>query len=247
MIARWAILLALLVVGGAARSETLVADLSTDTISVNSEFGGMDIALFGVIQRDDQTVARSGRYDVAVVVKGPGQDVLVQKKARRAGIWINAEGVRFQDIPSYLGVFTTPASPQEITEWLRSAERSKGEDLTLYTGREGQFYEAFSAQQREEGLYLNEIGAVEMLTDRFFRTVIPLPGDAEHGRYDVEVLLFVEGVLLNTHQLEFVVAKVGVEQSVFSFSRTQPLLYGLSVVVLALVTGYVGGVVFRRS
>jgi hypothetical protein len=45
----------------------------------------------------------------------------------------------------------------------------------------------------------------------------------------------------------FVIAKVGFEQRLFDLSRSAPLLYGLAAVALALVTGYVGGVVFRRS
>ena len=41
-------------------------------------------------------------------------------------------------------------------------------------------------------------------------------------------------------------SKTGFENFVFVASRQQPLLYGLVCVVLALGTGWLAGVVFRR-
>jgi len=88
---------------------------------------------------------------------------------------------------------------------------------------------------------------VTFVTDDFFRASFPLPSAAEDGTYVAEVHLFAAGTHLATGETRFRLDKVGFEQAIFDLATRQPLIYGLAVVVLALVTGYVGGVVFRRG
>lgn len=246
MIARLILALGLLLAASAARAETLVVELSTDLVSVTSEFGGADIALFGVIERDAQTVSRSGKYGVLVIADGPPQDVLVSRKERRFGIWLNAHSARFDDVPSYRAELTTEATPEERARWLELAHAAQGQSTDLKPGQEA-FREAMIAAKTEDKVAVEGNGAVEMLTDRFFKTAIPIPGVAQNGDYTVWVHLFADGVLLDSHESHFSIAKVGFEEQLFDVSRTNPLLYGIGVVALALITGYVGGIVFRRG
>jgi len=240
-------LLAPLVLTAPAPAEDLIADLSTGTILITSDFTGTEIALFGVVERDAQSVARGGSYEIAVIVKGPANDVLVQQKARRFGIWINADGQRFPGVPSYSALMTTP-DPGDQLDWLvLEADAPRDGSEAGLTGDRLAFFQAYADAREAQGLYVREIGGVEMLTDRFFRTLIPLPGLAPDGLYTVDIYLFVGGVLIDKHERSFKVDKVGFEQQLFSLSRNQPYLYGALVVILALVTGYVGGVVFRRN
>ena len=44
----------------------------------------------------------------------------------------------------------------------------------------------------------------------------------------------------------FVVRKIGFERFLGLAATQQPLLYGIAAVILALFTGWLGGVVFRR-
>ena len=242
-----AVLLAFLLLCGAARSETLVVDLSSDRIEVTSAFQGTRITLFGVIERDLQTVARHGPYDIVVVVKGPREDVLVQRSGRRFGIWVNVSSQDFRDIPSYYGLFTTPAPSTLVDEWLADVARPDDRTAAPFVGTRSDFFHAVNDFREARGVWVRRIGGVEMLTDRFFRAVIPLPDIAKHGSYDVTVYLFADGAMLDTDESQFEVAKVGFEQQLFELSRQSPLAYGVAVVALALVTGYVGGVVFHRN
>ncbi len=248
---RLALLLAAAAVAlaGSAKAERLEISLSNDLVNVSSEFQGTRLSLFGVIERDENTVSRVGAYEIVVVVNGPPHNVLIQQKARRFGLWINSEGASFDDIPSYYAVLTTAGSEDDVAEWLDALPRAEGVATPheRFTGRRGMFYSAFAEKQAEHGLYVEGIGAVDKLTSRFFRTTIPIPGVADNGDYDVAVYLIADGVPLEVSTTGFTLAKVGLEQRVFEMSRQQPLLYGFAVVVLALVTGYVGGVVFRRN
>ncbi|GAB5374692.1 MAG: TIGR02186 family protein [Acuticoccus sp.] len=240
-------LAAVLAASAPAAAENLIVDLSTDSVLVSSDFSGINIALFGVVQRDAQTVARGGHYEIAVVVRGPPDDVLVQRKDRRFGIWINAEGEHFPASPSFSALFTTESPGDQLAMLLSEADTSPGYPVLPRNPKRDTFFQAFANAKMRDGLYVRDYAGVEMLTDHFFRALIPLPGVAPDGLYAVDVFLFANGVVLDRYQTSFRVDKVGFEQQLFSTSRRQPLFYGLGVVVLALVTGYVGGIVFRRN
>lgn len=228
------------------RAETLVADLATELVSVGTDFAGTQIALFGVIERDAQTVSRSGGYEIITVVRGPTRDVLVQRKARRLGIWINVEGQRLVEVPSYYAVYAT-AGAAPLLQPGGSAAGLSPDALGRTTARREPFRQALAHKQTEAGLFEMSVGGVDMLTKTFFRTLIRLPAFVEQGSYVVTVHLFADGVRLSTATRTFAVRKVGFEERISDLARDRPLAYGFGVVVLALLTGYVGGVVFRRT
>ena len=73
---------------------------------IASNFTGADVVLFGSVERDAQTVARRGGYDIVVTVTGPRETVITFRKERVAGIWVNADSRTFIKAPSYLTVLT---------------------------------------------------------------------------------------------------------------------------------------------
>ena len=230
-----------------AQAERIIADLSADLVRVTSEFRGERLSLFGVIERDAQTVARTGKYQVVVVVQGPRNDVLVQAKARTLGVWMNARGERFASVPSYYAIHASESAREIIEEDSAAGGPLSLAGVTDADPAKAEFLDAYIRQRRSQFLYREEIGAVDMLTNTFFRTLIPLPGLAEDGEYEVNVYLYVGGVLLDVHELSFSVAKVGFEQNLSQLARDRPLVYGVAVVLLALVTGYLGGMLFKRN
>lgn len=228
------------------RAETLVVALSTEQIEVAANFTGGSISLFGVIERDAQTVARTGSYQVIVVVRGPSQDILVQQRVRRFGIWMNDDGERFAAMPSYYGLFSTDgardllASPDGVARELSLSR------LGSNPGVREELRAAIIRQRQAAALFVERLSGVTMLTGTFFRTEIPLPSLVADGSYSVSVLLYAGDVALDTDTRRFSISKVGTEQRLFELSQTRPLVYGIGVVLLALVTGYAGGILFRR-
>ena len=63
-----------------AAAESLTASLSTARVAITSNYTGSSIVVFGVIERDAQTVARAGAYDIIVTVRGPRQSLVVRVK-----------------------------------------------------------------------------------------------------------------------------------------------------------------------
>ena len=69
----------------------------------------------------------------------------------------------------------------------------------------------------------------------------------QSGDFDPQkVLVFFKSAFLNGAP-GGPMRKAGFEQILFAASQERPVLYGLGAVVLALVTGWLGGVVFRRA
>src|SRR6185295_15828610 len=73
---------------------------------ISSNFTGADVVLFGSVERDAQTVARRGVYDIVVTVRGPLETIVTYRKERVFGIWVNADSRTFVDAPSYLTVLS---------------------------------------------------------------------------------------------------------------------------------------------
>ena len=99
----------------------------------------------------------------------------------------------------------------------------------------------------ERGLYREETTAVTFLTPTLFRTAIPLPAEVPIGAYAVEIKLFSAGHLLTQTDTSFEIVKVGFEQFVATSARQHGLAYGLVTAFMALMTGWMASIVFRKD
>lgn len=236
-----------------AAAEKLVATLSAPRVEIASNFAGAEISVFGVIERDGQTIARSGGYQVAVTIAGPADDVVLRKKERVAGIWISGDAQRFTDVPAFYAVQSSD-DLAEIAPPILARSLKLG---LLYVGHGGQprgsigarepFREALVELKREQGLYVERQGAVTFLTPNFFRTTASFPAAVPDGLYTVQVYLFADQAYLASTSLDLVVAKSGFEQRMYVFAQDDALLYGIVVVLIAIFAGWLGGIVFRRD
>ncbi|MGE5267940.1 MAG: TIGR02186 family protein, partial [Deltaproteobacteria bacterium] len=88
-------------------AERVEADVSTRTIAVTSGYSGSEILVFGTIENSRQPSAESGFYDVAVIVEGAPEPLMVRKKGRVGGLWVNTSTFNFNSVPSYYAVAST--------------------------------------------------------------------------------------------------------------------------------------------
>ena len=63
-----------LAAAGSAEAEKLTVALSTPEVTINSNFTGTTVTVFGVIDRDARSVSGVGGYDIAVLLLGPSRD-----------------------------------------------------------------------------------------------------------------------------------------------------------------------------
>jgi len=255
MIARL-LALALIILASPAHAERLITTLSTSRVLIYSNFTGADVVLFGSVERDAQTVARRGGYDIVVTVTGPREDILTFRKERVFGIWVNADSRTFVKAPSYLTVLSN-RTITDIADINTLRRTQTGLARTLLPQeisgdiadsiRDDPFRQAFLRLKVERNLYRETQNGVTFLTPALYRAAIPIPDNAPTGNYDVDVKLFADGALLSRTQTALEVVKVGFEQVVANAARDYGLLYGLATALMALLTGWLASVVFRKD
>jgi uncharacterized protein (TIGR02186 family) len=240
-----------------AAAERLVTSLSRHQVMVTSSFTGTSIVLFGTIEPDSPTARRrSSGYDLVVTVSGPKQTIIERRKERVLGIWTNMASRTFINVPSYLAVLSTqPFDKISDTETLKRLR--VGFDNIVLPQQIGPdigdvplsdpFRMSFLRLKQEHSLYVQKTNGVTLLTPTVFRAEISLPAEAAIGNYDVDVKAFADGALQSRAQSAFEIAKIGFEQFVANAAREHGLLYGLTAVALALLTGWFASVVFRRD
>ncbi len=238
-----------------ASAEDLVTALSSDIVSIQSNFTGTQIVIFGQISRDLNTIARPGSYDLAIAVEGPAQDITTRRKGRFLGVWVNRDYETFQQVPSFYALASTQ-SVGNLGERQVLDEHGIGlNHLNLaVSGRSAvplserdDFREAFLRLRQDQGLYSERPGSIEFLTDTMFRTTVPLPANIPVGSYKVKSYLFQDRSLLSRQEAELAVAKMGFEQLTYHIANRYPLVYGLIAVSLAIFTGWLAGVIFRKD
>ena len=222
---------------------------------ITSNYTGVELVLFGSVERDAAAAGRRASYDIVATITGPRDPLRTRRKQRVLGIWVNAAARTFVDPPSYLAVLTS-----RPLDAITSAENARRLQLgiantpfpELINNDIGEvsndpFRAALVRLMRERGLYSEQSNAVTFLTPTLFRAAIALPAQVPIGSYMVDVKLFADGNVIAQTDSAFEIVKVGFEQFVVNAAREHGLLYGLATAMMALFTGWIASVAFRRD
>lgn len=235
-------------------AESIQIGLSTDRISITSDFSGADLTIFGALDNADPLVHRQGRYDVIVVLEGPMRPTVVRKKQRVLGVWINADAETFASAPASYSVATTRAL-QDITDQNNFRQLALGTeniyiapmDRTSDPVKIQEFEAALRGLKRSSGLFSENIGGVQFLTQSLFRATLRLAPNVPVGTHKARAFLFKNGLFMKESSAQLAIQKAGFEQSLYRFANTNGFAYGVISVLLAIVTGWLGRVIFRRD
>jgi len=234
-------------------AEQLVSQVSSDEVAITSSFAGQTLTVFGSIEPDTGATEKfvEGPYHVVITVTGPLQKRVARKMTNQFGIWINTEQAVYEEFPSFYQVLSD-SKLETVTNAITLAEESipldsPGIGKTVAPYPQSQLFrgELVALMQKKGQFKLNEQGVI-FRSDTFYFAQVALPSDAPVGPYIAHTYLFKDGVIVAEKSNGFSVRKIGFERFLGLASRQQPLLYGLVCVALALFTGWLGGVVFKR-
>jgi len=236
-----------------AAAERLVSMVSRDEVAITSSFAGETLTIFGNIEPDVGATERfvEGPYQIIMTVTGPLQDRVARHSQPVFGVWMNTEQAVFRSFPSYYHVLssapladiTTQDTLDElaITPEDQAAQTAQGP--TLQGVRLGG--ELIRLMTEDQHIAVNPTGVV-FRSGTLYAAQVTLPSDVPPGPYLAHTYLFKNGALIAERTEGFTVRKIGFERFLGQSATEFPLLYGIVCVALALFTGWLGGVVFKR-
>ncbi len=238
--------LALDVLSAPAVAKGIVADVDDHLVEIRTDFAGQDILVFGAID---------GPGDVILVMRGPSGRVAVHQKDRFAGIWVNAQSFEFDDVPSLYGVASSRALyeilPNEILDrYQLGVGRLRFETPDEGSYGVGSFRIALVQQKRKQGLYADRVGRVTFIGETLFRANLHLPSNVPTGTFLIDVYLVRDGRIVDAQNMPLVISKVGFGADIYKYANSrliaQRFAYGITAVLVSLLTGWLAHLAFRK-
>lgn len=229
-----------------AKAEEIVLGLSQDEVAITATFEGSEILIFGAIKRD--APQPGGELGVIVTVAGPDRPVIVRRKSRRFGIWVNTEAVEVDVAPSFYAVasnapLTDILDPSEDTNTRISIGKAIRSVGASDRGSET-FINALVRIRAAEELYQVLEDGVDVEADTLFRASIALPANLTEGDYKAEIYLTRAGQIVDFYATEIPVKKVGLERWLYRLAHDYALIYGLMSLAIAIAAGWGASAVF---
>ncbi len=232
-----------------AVAEEVVLGLSSDQVSINTNFDGSEILIFGAVKREE-AIQDDPRLQVIVTVAGPSKPITVRRKEKRLGIWVNIDAVEVDRAPSFYAVASSTVLGLALsdTEDLRyrvsipRAIRSVGAPQNISDSEN--FTDALIRIKSKANQYQLNEGTVSVDEQTLFRTAIKLPAALTEGTYKARIFLTRGGAVVSKHETSIYVRKVGMERWLFKLSRENALLYGIMSLAIAIAAGWGASAIF---
>jgi len=246
------LLLAPLLMGQA--KPVLVPDVSQRDIEIAYSFTGAELLLFGAILYPGGRAPEQGEKpaDIVVVVKGPTQSVQVREKEQVAGIWINAQRMRYRSAPSFYAIASSKPIEKIVDERTRAIYELGVESLQLSPASgaapevQGRFDKGLEDLRTRAGLYYQAPGAVEIADGVLYRARLAIPARVPVGKFTAETFLIRDGRVLAAAVRGIEIRKSGFERFVAHSAEHYSILYGIVAVALSILFGWGAGAVWKR-
>lgn len=230
-----------------AQDRLLTIELADDRVDITTGFDGTKVVVFGLTSQPDA--------DIILTLKGPERKMIVRRKDRIAGAWMNRQNVEFRRVPSYFDYAHTFGEEEGgvVTDALTKTQAGVdyldfyAENEDLPPEEEEVFRDALIRSMQGKGFFPIKAVDVQNLQDGFFKTSFELPPGVPTGVYTVEAFLVSsEGVVTNAAKT-LNVGQVGFNARVYLFADNHSFFYGLLAVLMALISGWSAFTFLRRD
>ncbi|MFA5591888.1 MAG: TIGR02186 family protein [Micavibrio sp.] len=231
----------------AQQGRAMHIELSENRVDITTGFNGARIILFGITSEPGP--------DIAVTLRGPERTVVMRRKEKILGAWINRRSVEFRRVPGYYDYAATyDAVELGAMPELASSLQLGVDALDFYAEETGQgadyaehFRDALIRGQQAKGLYPIRAGSVTFVTPRFFKVAFDLPPGVPTGIYNVEAALIENGEVFARENKSLQVGQVGFSANVYLFATRHAFFYGVFAVIIALASGWAAFMFLRRE
>ena len=229
----------------------LVPDVSQRQIEIRYSFSGAELLLFGAIVYPGGRPPQPGT-DIAVVVKGPLEPIVLREKQKVAGIWMNVGRVRFRSAPSFYAVASSRPLAQLIDERTAAIYELGLDNLQLSPGGGAppdvlrRFEHGLIELRQRHQLYAEHARGVEISEGVLYRARISIPARVPVGTYTAETFLIRDGRVIAGAAREIRIEKLGFEGFVADAAERWSFAYGVTAVLVSLLLGWGASAAFRR-
>jgi uncharacterized protein (TIGR02186 family) len=245
------LVLLLLALAAPAHASEIIGGLSQNRVQLTMNFAGSEILIFGAIRRDTPRFEAEPPFDVVITIEGPPQPVVVWRKARRMGIWVNVESVQMASVPSFYAVATTAPlnsildPEQDAHHRISPVHAIRTEQAIGAVADPQAFTEALMRLRTEAGQLQSLERWVYLDRETLFRVGVRLPANLTEGAYTVRMYLIRAGGVVHVYRNAIFVRKEGLERWLHTLAYDQPLAYGVLALIIALVAGWGASAAFR--
>lgn len=228
-----------------AGSDPLALQVWPDLVEIGAFFNGRDVKVSGTIPSGAQAV---------VEITGPAAAERLVRKGRRGGLWMNVGALEVQGAPSlYLAASTSPSllkDPPAGAVWgypaLKQQIRFTGQ---MSPEERDQFLDQFFQLKESEEIYGVSPGGLKIKAGpQNLQTVtgrIPLPTKVKPGVYRVCLTVVQGDQVIGQQCRDLKVVMVGFPAMMASLAYGHGAAYGILAVVIAIVTGFAMGYLFK--
>jgi uncharacterized protein (TIGR02186 family) len=237
----------------AANEPVLVPEVSQRQVDIQYSFSGADLLLYGAIVYPGGRVP-DGRTDIAVVLKGPPQSILVREKQKLGGvIWANAGSTRFRSAPTFYAIASSRPLGRLVDERTAAIYELGLPNIHLSPASaadpvdQRRFQAGLVDLRRRTGLYDSRPSTVEIRQGVLYTARLAIPARVPVGRYTAETFLIRDGKVLAAATRDIEIRKSGFERFVATAAQHWPFVYGLVAVLLSVGFGWAASAFPRRK
>lgn len=188
---------------------------------------------------------------MAVIVTGPRQTVVTRRKGRVLGVWVNQASRTFRNVPSFLDIRSNrpldAIAPADVLRRQGIGLKNALFNAGIPSDGDDPFLINFVNTRLQEGRFNERFDGVTFLSRAAFRSEMPLPDNVPVRDYEVDLKLFQNGEMVGETVASFTVVKVGIGDLVVNAAANHSLIYGMTVTSMALFTGWLAWIAFRRD
>ncbi|WP_127073004.1 TIGR02186 family protein [Pelagibacterium lentulum] len=238
----------LLLATGQGAAQGVVFANSDPLVTIHSNFTGQAVTLFGNIEPSG-IADPAAPMDVIVLVRGPASDRIVRVQERQFGIMLNTAYAVYRRLPGYFAVLSSRPIEEIVEPEILADPRMSLSGIAnqaMQQGNAGRFTPELVRLMRNSGLFTHNPRGVSFLSPTTFAARVVLPAAVPNGTFVAHALVVQNGEITAQATSRFIVRTEGFERFLANAARNHPFLYGLAAIAIAIATGWLGGVLFRR-
>jgi len=232
----------------AQQNEDSITDftITPNYIDIGAFFKGSQISVSAEVPECD---------GVVVELEGKDQEMVLNKKGKRAFLWLNVAQISVKKAPSVYIIASSDklnniCSEKELEEellgYISLRRKIIFESDKPLTGHE---FDEFLKLKEHKGSYNinNTVNFDPNMSGRQKVTAnLDIPSFISAGNYEIFLYCFKNGNLSQKASSSFLVEEVGLTVLIKNLAFGKPAIYGVFAIIIALGAGFIIGIIFSK-